>query len=140
LKTPEGWARANLLLAALQEPPPPGSLQESALMLLVLQLEQVEHEKFRALITTIIKPEKGAEAFDEYLNKAFPYIKGTEEKEKQQNINKLMKEIKRGVLVVKSMPDGKKSMKSRLKTRIIERTEKQKDDFYSKLGSVVPIR
>jgi hypothetical protein len=126
----------------MREPPPKGSLRESVLMLYVLKKEMVEHARLRALAQSIVAKDKGVEAFDDYQKVAFPWFETQKKREKLDHLKLLFEEVKRGGLAV--TPMAEKPMRSRLKTRVIEREaqrdDKSMNDLYSKLGMVVPVR
>lgn len=123
----------------LREPPKRGSLRESVLILFVLQKEQVEHARLRALAQGIVNKEKAVEAFEEYQRTAFPWIETQKRRDAQSYIKLLSDEVKRGALGIR--PLWEKPMRSRLKTRVVpRRSEKDMDDLYSKLGMTVPVR
>lgn len=90
MTTPEGWARANLLLRTLQAPPPKGSLQEWALIFLLDRLEDIEHARFRALAQILVNKEEGAKAFEEYMAIAFPSI-ALRKKKRGEDMAKVLK-------------------------------------------------
>ena len=135
MRTPEGWARANLLLQTLQAPPPSGSLQESVLILLLMRLESIEHAKFRALAQIELDPKAGVEAFDEYMKMAFPYLDAIKRRDQQDLMEHLKKEVARGAIQVTPVMPTK--MKSRLKTRLQRRTKprskKEVESLYEKM-------
>ena len=132
------------MFQTLREPPPRGSLRESVLILFVLQKEQIEHARLRALAQGIVNKEKAVEAFEQYQNTAFPWIKTQKRRDAQTHIKLLAEEVKRGGLGIR--PLWEKPMRSRMKTRIVERKEgsvrsdKAMNDLYSKLGMVVPVK
>jgi hypothetical protein len=139
LKTPEGWARANLLLHTLQAPPQKGSLQESALILLLIQQEAIEHARFRALAQIIVDQEKGVEAFEEYMKIAFPYLTSAKRREKQQYIELLKKEAMRGPIGV--TPVTMPSVNSRMKKKLMTPAKRaETNSLYQKLGDTIPLR
>lgn len=114
-------------------------------MLYVLKKEFIEHARLRALATSIINKDKGPEAFDEYRKEAFPWVETQQKRERDETVNRLQEEVKRGVLGIKPLWEAKQTSKvrSRLKTRVVEaekplleNKEKMKN-IYSKLGSVV---
>lgn len=137
MKTPEGWAKANLLLKTLQAPPQKGSLRESVLILLLMKLETIEHARFRALAQIIVDQKKGVDAFEEYMKIAFPYLEIAKSRDKEKHIEMLKKEVGRGPLAVKVLQQP--VAKSRLKQRMISRTKQQSDKLYNKLGGTLPI-
>jgi hypothetical protein len=132
------------LFQTLREPPPRGSLRESVLILYVLQKEQIEHARLRALAQGIVNKDKAVEAFEQYQNTAFPWIKTQKRRDAQAHIKLLADEVKKGGLTVR--PLWEKPMRSRMKTRIVQRTEgpirseKAMNDLYGKLGKVVPVK
>src|SRR5262249_25431653 len=103
LETPEGWARATLLVQTLREPPARGSLRESVLILYVLRKEHVEHARLRALAQAIIHQEKGVEAFDAYQKVAFPWLTTQKRREADEHIRRLRDEVMRGPLTIRPL-------------------------------------
>lgn len=101
-----------------------------------MQLETIEHARFRALAQIIIDQKKGVDAFEEYMKIAFPYLEVTKKRDRDQYINILSKEVKKGPLRVRAMQQPK--AKSRLKQKIINRTKESTNKLYSKLGSRLP--
>jgi predicted aldo/keto reductase-like oxidoreductase len=129
------------MFAALREPPERGSLRESILMLYVLKKEQVEHARLRALAQAIINKDKAQAVFEEYMKLAFPWIETAKKRETKEHTELLLNEIKRGGLVIKPLWQATR-MKSRLRTKIIERstpkTKEEMNRLYDKLGKVIP--
>ena len=140
MKTPEGWVRANLLLRTLTVPPAKGTLRESALMLLMMKLETIEHTKFRALSQIIMDQEKGVEAFEEYMKLAFPYLESIKGRDKQMHIDILKQEISRGPMMVTPMQQP--MAKSRLKRRVVnvKRSREGTEGLYKGMGDVLPLQ
>jgi hypothetical protein len=135
MKTSEGWARANLLLQTLKAPPRKGTLRESLLIMLMAQLESIEHARFRALAQIIVDSGKGIEAFEEYMKVAFPYLEATKKKDRAKFIELLKNEVSRGPLVARPIPQPK--LRSRLKQRVVavdDRARKRMDKIYRKIG------
>lgn len=134
MNTPEGWARANLLLRTLQAPPPRGSLQEWALIFLLDRLEDIDHARFRALAQLTIDKKEGIKAFEDYMNIAFPSL-AIRKKQKEEEAKAVMKEwVNRGPMkVVPLVPLGKSKLKGRI-TRVLT---DHRNDLYKKLGDVL---
>lgn len=137
MKTPEGWAKANLLLKTLQAPPPKGSLRESVLVLLLMKLETIEHARFRALAQIIVDQKKGVDAFEEYMKIAFPYLEIAKSRDKEKYLEVLKKEVGRGPLLIHALRQP--VAKSRLKQRVISRTREQENKLYNKLGDALQL-
>jgi hypothetical protein len=139
LKTPEGWVRANLLFRTLSEPPRKGSLRESALMLLMMKLETIEHSRFRALSQIIIDQEKGVEAFEEYMKLAFPYLEAVKERDKEKLLRVLKREVAGGPLMITPMKQP--MVQSRLQKRATARkkSREEMDRLYQRMGSTLPL-
>jgi hypothetical protein len=141
MKTPEGWARANLLLQTLKETPKKGTLRESLLIMLMAKQETIEHARFRALSQIIIDSGKGVEAFEEYLKLAFPYLEATKKRDRKKFIDILKEEVSRGALRVRPMPEPK--ARSRLKQRVVavdKRARERMDNVYQQIGEAFPIQ
>ena len=141
MKTPEGWARINLLLRTLQEPPKKGTLRESALVLLLMQQEGIEHARFRAMAQIVIDQKAGIEAFEEYMKLAFPYLEASKAKDKAQFIDLMKREVAQGPLVV--TPQEQPKARSKLKQRVVRaqaRSNEQVEGLATKLGDALLIR
>jgi hypothetical protein len=112
-------------------------------MLYVLKKEQIEHARLRALAQSIIAKEKGKEVFDEYMKVAFPWLETQKRRDTEEHVRILMDEVKKGGLGIKPLWQGQDKMRSRLKTKVVERTASaktpmQQSKLYEKLGKVVP--
>jgi len=117
LTTPEGWARANLLLQTLQAPPQPGSLREWVLILLVNRLEDIEHARFRALAQLIVDKETGVKAFEDYMKIAFPGMEARKKAQEQEVFDALKREVGRGPLKVTPLSTPK--VRSKIQQQLV---------------------
>lgn len=135
LGTPEGWARANLLLQTLRAPPRIGSLQESVLTLLQMKLEAIDHARFRALSQIIVDKEKGVAAFEEYMKIAFPYLEASKKKERASSVEHLKQWVNSGPIHVKplQMPNLKSRVAS-AKGRMAPQSPAEEKRLYRKIG------
>jgi len=134
LTTPEGWARANILFQTLREPPPRGSVRESLLRLLVMQKEEAEHAKFRALAQLLVDKEAGAKAFEEYFDAAFPHIK-KEMQETDMSLAKFLhREVERGGLAVRRIDSGRR-VHSRLRVKYNKGSAEMADKVMTRIGT-----
>lgn len=138
MRTPEGWTRVNILFQTLREPPPRGSVRESVLRLFVMQQEETEHAKFRALAQLLIDKEAGAKAFEEYFDIAFPHVKQESEKRDMSLAKLLQREVQQGGLSVQRMSSGKK-VNSRLKVRYDQRSNELANKVLSTVGTSMRI-
>jgi hypothetical protein len=133
------------LFSSLREPPPKGSPRESILILYVLKREYIEHARLRALAQSIVAKDKGKEVFDDYMKVAFPWHETQKKRDVTEHIRILKAEVEKGNLSIKPLWQGKDKMRSRLKTKVIERKEgpmrtpEEMNKLYSKLGKVVPV-
>jgi len=134
LNTPEGWARANLLLRTLRAPPPKGSLQEWALVFLLERLESIEHARYLALVQVIIDKEAGAERFDDYMNIAFPAL-ALRKKQRDEETKKVLRWwVDRGPMTV--TPLAPLTLKSKLKSRVAQvNQDEHANRFYKGLSN-----
>lgn len=118
-----------------------GSIQELVLTLLLMKREQIEHARLRALAQIQIDPKQGMTAFEEYMKLAFPWAETVKKRETAAHMKLLEAEIKKGPLAVTAARDETKKMRSRLKAKVVERTEfnKTKEEagrLYSSLPSL----
>lgn len=131
------------MLQTLQAPPKKGTLRESALTLLLMRLESIEHARFRALAQIVIDKDKGVEAFEEYMKVAFPYLEGVKRREKNGFIEILKREAGRGPMRVTEVHQTPQHS-SRIKRRVTQRNDKidpkKNDTLYGKIGNTVPLK
>lgn len=126
------------MLRTLHAPPKKGSLRESALILLLMKLENIEHAKFRAQAQIFMDQEKGVEAFEEYMKIAFPYLESIKKRDRADHIKALEKWVKQGPMKVIPMVAPK--LRSRMKHKIVDTETKAKlgkgsDGLYKRLGT-----
>lgn len=131
--TPEGWTRANILLQTLREPPPRGSVRESVLRLFIMQREEAEHAKFRALAQLLVDKDAGVKAFEEYFDTAFPYIKKEMQKQDMSLAKMLQREVERGALAV-SRTNSDRKVRSRLRVKY-QRSAELANKVVDKVGT-----
>lgn len=72
------------------------------------------------MVQVLVNKEAGAEAFEDYMKIAFPYLEGRKKREKEAAHESLMAWVKSGPMTVTPMQEPKK-MKSRLKERVVNR-------------------
>ncbi len=123
MNTTEGWFKAQLLFHTLQKMPPAGSLQEWVLILYLDKTEDIEHSKFRALVQVVLtvgaeNQDAGLEAFEEYMNKAFPSLKTKKKKKRDELMDVLKQWVGQGPLRVSPMGDGQVRGRSKMVKRI----------------------
>lgn len=109
------------MLQTLKEPPKKGSLRESALTLLLVRLENIEHAKFRAHAQIIIDKDAGVKAFEEYMTIAFPYMQKYKKRDKDEAIETLKKWAAKGPMGVKPLWEER-----RIKSRLRDKFDKDK--------------
>lgn len=113
-------------------------------MLFVLKKEQVEHARLRALAQSIIAKEKGKEVFDEYMKTAFPWLETQKQRDKNDHMQLLIQEVKKGGLSIKPLWEDQRS-KGKGRTTVVDahappmRSRTAQNKLYSKLGKVIPI-
>jgi hypothetical protein len=103
----------------LQAPPEKDSPREVALTYLIIRLEDIEHSKLRAVAQLILQPDKGKEAFDDYMKTAFPYLTVAHARDKDAIQAQLAEEVARGPLHVSALakPADEKKVNARRVTR-----------------------
>jgi len=102
----------------------------------------MEHAQTFALIQTMVNKEKASEAFESYKKIRFPWIEGSNEKQKQEHLSKMMHEIKHGALSITPMQQTKK-VNSRLRRvadqpKMTEAIRKEQEKIYKKMGAAIP--
>lgn len=102
--------------------------------MLVMQKEEAEHAKFRALAQLQIDKEAGAKAFEEYFDTAFPHIKKEMQQSDMSLAQLLQKEVTKGGLAVHRMSSEKK-VRSRLKHRYERRDTELADKVMTRVGA-----
>lgn len=86
-------------------------------------MEDIEHARLRSVVQVLVDKESGAEAFEDYMTIAFPYLEGRKRAEKDDAHKSLLSWVKSGPMSVTPMQEPKK-MKSRLKERVVSRMAK----------------
>lgn len=128
------------MLRTLNAPPKKGSLRESALILLLMRLEDIEHAKFRAQAQIFMDEKKGIEAFEEYMKIAFPYLESVKRRDKADHIKALESWVKKGPMKITPLLAPK--MQSRMKHKVVAADKKwdpkASDRLYQKLRKTVP--
>jgi hypothetical protein len=105
----------------------------------VLQKDRVEHARTRALAQMMLDKEKGIEAFEDYKRTNFPWLEKQKKRDKDDHVEKMMREIRAGGLSIQ--PIGDQRVKSRLRAKqVYKKPDAERvDSFYSKLGKSIPI-
>jgi hypothetical protein len=119
LSTTEGWFKAQLLFHTLKQPPPSGSLQEWVLLLYLDRMEDIEHAKFRALVQTLLavgadNHETSIQAFEDYMNKAFPNLSTKKKKKHEQMVDVLKHWVSQGPIGVTPLSNPDQRMRSKM--------------------------
>lgn len=104
-----------------------------------MKMESIEHARFRALAQILVNKEKGAEAFEEYMKLAFPYLEASKRRTNAEAIKILEQEIKRGPIAVK--PQTPTHLKSKIRNRIEQAKPhtKEASRIYDKMGRSMPL-
>lgn len=123
-----------MLLRTLREPPAPGSLQEWALTLLLLKLEEIEQARELAFAQLLLDKGKAAEAWSTYQETARFYVRAAQSKERQETIKKLLEEVQRGALGIR--PLWEKPARSRLQSPVIHSPD-EAARIYSRLDPII---
>ena len=105
-------------------------------MLLMMKLETIEHARFRALSQIIIDQEKGVEAFEEYMKLAFPYLDAVQSRDKQNLLDELKREVRRGPMMIKPLPELKAQSQLRKRADVRKRSREENDRLYQRLKRV----
>jgi hypothetical protein len=77
----------------------------------------------RAIVQALVNKDKAQEALESYRDTQMPYLQSVQNKDRQQHIKRLMDEVSKGALKV--TPIMPKQVRSRLKTRVVQRTEEE---------------
>ena len=121
-----------MLLATLKAPPPRGSVQSYILQALLLKREQIDYMRTRAIVQALVNKEAGQAAMDLLREVQFPYFKATQQRDREHHIKKLMDEVSKGPLVI--TPHIEKRVRSRLKTRVLQRTASERADSANRIS------
>lgn len=95
------------------------------LQALLIRKDQIEYLKNRAIIQALVDKEKAQEALDAYRDSQFPYFQKIQRDQRSEHIKRLAAEVQRGPLAV--TPLVQKRVRSKLKTRVVEREETLED-------------
>lgn len=106
-------------------------------------MEDIEHSKFRALVQVLLtvgaeNQDSGIEAFDEYLNKAFPNLKTRKKKKHDQMMNVLKDWVGKGPITVKPMGGMPTKAKSKMVSRISSIEQGTVAKATRKMGGIRP--
>jgi len=77
----------------------------------------------RALVQALVNKEEAQKALDAYRDVQMPYLPRIQKDDRQQHIKRLMDEVARGPIGI--TPVMPKQVRSRLKTRVIQRSEEE---------------
>jgi hypothetical protein len=132
-----------LLFHTLKQPPPSGSLQEWVLILYLDRVEDIEHAKYRALIQVILtvgaeKQEAGIEAFEDYMNKAFPSLKNKKKKKEELAREALKHWVSQGPIGVSPLGNPDQKMRSKMVHRIASVEQGAIAKATAKVGGIRP--
>jgi len=108
-------------------------------MLLMMKLETIEHARFRALSQIIIDQEKGVEAFEEYMKLAFPYLEAVKSRDKEQLLEILHREVKRGPLLITPMKQPTVTSRLRKRVEARKRSREEQNKLYTSLRKIEPL-
>jgi len=103
------------------------------------RLESIDHARFRALAQLVIEAnsdthEQGLEAFEDYMQVAFPGTADKKKKEKDKVLDQLKWWVNRGPLTATPMPEfDRKKGKSRMVHRIAQVDNGDRNRLYGKL-------
>lgn len=107
----------------LRRPPPRGSVQSYVLQALLIRKDHIEYTRTRAIIQAVINKDEANTALEVYRDTQMPYLPKVKKVDQQQHIKRLMSEVARGPMAI--TPVMQKQVRSRLKTKVIQRTEEQ---------------
>jgi hypothetical protein len=112
------------LLATLRKPPPRGSAQSYVLQALLIRKDQIEYLRTFALVQAIVSKEDANKALETYRDAQMPYLPKVQRVDRQKHIERLMAEVAKGpVKIVQVM---QKPARSKLRARVIQRTQEEK--------------
>lgn len=114
------------MLATLRRLPPRGSAQSYVLQALLLRKDQIEYSRTRALVQAIVNKDAADEALKSYSEAQMPYLVRIKRDDRNQHIKRLMAEVARGAMSI--TPVMQKQVKSKLKTRVVERDQVSKEE------------
>lgn len=125
------------MLATLREPPPRGSVQSYVLQALIIRKDQIEYMKTRALVQALVNKEAADGALKEYSDAQMPYLPKIKKDDRSRHIGKLMEEVGRGAFSIS--PVMQKRVKSKMKTKVVQRSEErlsQDRRLHKKIGGL----
>lgn len=77
--------------------------------------------KTKAIVQSIVKQDAGNDAWQAYFKEAFPWVETAQKIEKQEWVTRLQEEVKRGPIKVTAVHDQQQKIRSRLRTKVVER-------------------
>lgn len=108
----------------LRRPPPRGSAQSYVLQALLIRKDHIEYTRTRAIVQAIINKEEANNALELYRDTQMPYLPKVKRSERQEVIKRLMSEVSKGPMAI--TPVMQKQVKSKLKTKVIQRSEEER--------------
>lgn len=118
-----GWARANVMYDTAKRHPPPGSPLESMFILVWWMRRDIDYYLARTMVQSAIDPDEGkstSEAWKEFTEHFYPYLKGQRKRHDQAAMGALMKEVKKGFMAVRPLVPLVKSKLSSRRVTVVE--------------------
>lgn len=112
MKTPLGWARANIVYDKLQGPPEPGSVMEALCLMVQARRELKELYSMRTVVQAVMlgqHPENQdtgeavKEAYELYKGSLMPFLEGEIKRGENDVVKAIREEVARGPIAVQPL-------------------------------------
>ena len=125
MKTPLGWARANMMYDMMEKPPKPGSVLEALCLMIQMRRQLIQLYSMHTVVQAVRTAQDDSaetvqDSFKRYQDALMPFLQDEVDREKEEIIQALKYETKRGPLRIKALVSDRESqLRSKLKkTRI----------------------
>ena len=99
---------------------------------LLIRKDQIEYYRTRAVVQAMVNKEAADEALKNYRDAQMPYLVGIQKTDRSQHIQRLISEVARGPMAI--TPVMQKQVRSKLKARVVQRTDEERVEFDRKLA------
>lgn len=102
-------------------------MQAYVLQALLIRKDQIEYSRTRVIVQAMVtkaNQEAVDAALKDYRDAQMPYLRRVQNDDRSRHIKKLMEEVARGPIGI--TPVMQKRVSSKLKTRVVQRTEEER--------------
>ena len=121
MKTPLGWARANMMYDLLDKPPKTGSVLEALCLMVQMRRQIIRLYGMHTVVQAVRASEDDSgeavqESFSRYRDSVLPFLKEEVDREHKNLVRALKEEAARGPMMVRRIAGD--NMQSRLRKKL----------------------